>query len=118
MNLLKQRFFKISNIRYFSQMRPTKPTDWNEGYPTKDGEEEKKYEDIRIPPERSDNYKRDPVESDNDPKEFGKKFKSYRKSKYDVENEKWCKEHHGRYLYYPKYGTSYYDSQEYRKQMY
>ena len=28
------------------------------------------------------------------------------------------KEHHGRYLYYPKYGTSYYDSQEYRKQMY
>jgi hypothetical protein len=104
MNTIKLTFKKINRIsnkfRYFSNTTFTNPSKYNESYPTRQESD-------------MDVYKREPVESDNNLERFKKKFQ---KDKYDVENEKWTDDNdiHGRDLYYPKYGTSHYESQQYK----
>ena len=107
MNTIKLTLNKVNKIsnkfRYFSNTTLSNPSKYNEGYPTRQDSE-------------MDVYKREPVESDNDLDKYNEKFEKKKKHKYDVENEKWCddKNMSGSHLYYPKYGTSYYESQQYK----
>lgn len=103
LNLFTKIGKKSNTFRHFSKNTfSINSSKYNEGYPTR---------------EDSDIYKRDTVKSDNDPEKFNKKFnKKEKKHKYDVENEKWTanQPYMGKILFYPKYGTSNYEPQEYK----
>lgn len=129
MNISKILRFNVKSKRFFT----TKPIDWCESYPTKKQEtleEEKhgsKYWSTQLrsgetyrtslsePQILFSNFseklstKRDIEPVDLDPKEFKRKF-------VDVEDKLWCSDkNNGKKIYYPKYGNSFYEPQDYNK---
>lgn len=127
MNIITKRFLKSNIIRFTHRnFACSKSTDYSEGYPTNSEEELKKTKKGFQRPPSMYGFKREVVASDFQPKKLEKKLK---KNKFDCENEKWFSEQlksgeiwrdkivhedgHGKNMFHPKYGNSFWDPQNY-----
>ena len=121
MNRLRTTFSKLPITKWTWRNFTIKSTDFSEGYATKKVEEEKKKKGFQRPPPQY-GFKREVVESDFEPVKW-------QKNKYDCEDEKWYSEQlssnenykdkivheegHGKNMFFPKYGNSFWDPHNY-----
>ena len=127
MDIITKRFLKSNIIRIsYRNVASSKTTDYSEGYSTNSEKEFKKPKKGFQRPPPMYGFKREVVDSDFQPAKLEKKLK---KNNFDCEDEKWFSEQlsssetwrdnivhengHGKNMFHPKYGNSFWDPHNY-----